>query len=176
MESHFANLEKKLRSEALVTESDNNNLQNYNGLPEPFTEVTFKKDALSDPYIAGRDQAFKERIANYIKESSSPDRKYRLLISSVNSVRNNMEFAGAQSGPIGHIVQLVEQEGPVTKGHFTVPLSVLEYKNAAWNANQAPIPSSWRYDRYKHTKFADMFDAYNKGMQPNGTLLKGGNN
>lgn len=176
MESQFDIIEKQLRTESLLKEANDPNLHNYNGLPEPFTEVTFKKDALSDPYLQGLDSAFRERITNYIKEADSPDKKYRLLISSVNSVRNNMEFAGAQSGPIGHIVQLVEQEGPVTRGHFTVPLSVLEYKNASWNAMQAPIPNSWRYDRFKHKNFADLYDQYNKGLQPNGTIKTGGNN
>src|SRR6478735_2310714 len=170
MESQFDILEKKLRNETLVTEAtDNANLQNYNGLPEPFTEVTFKKDALKDPYMASRDSQFKERIASYIKEAGSPDCKYRLLISSVNAIRNSMDFGG-NTAPLGHIAQIVEQEGPVTKGHFTVPLSVLEYKNAAWNQMQAPIPNSWRYDRYKHQKFADIFDEYNKGKQPKGTI------
>lgn len=175
MESHFDKLESQLRTESLVTEANNPTLHNYNGLPEPFTEVKFKKDALKDPYLQGLTSEFKSRIENYIKESESPDKKYRLLISAVTSVRNSMDFAGS-GAPVGHLVQLVEQEGPVTRGHFTVPLSVLEIQNAAWNANQAPVPNSWRYDRFKHRNFADMYDEYNKGMQPNGTFLKGGNN
>lgn len=176
MESQFDILEKQYRADVLVLEgSDNPDLQNYNGLPEPFTEVVFKADALKDPYISSRDSAFQERVKKYIQETHSENRKYRLLISSVNTVRNSLDFAG-NTAALGHIAQIVEQEGPVTKGHFTVPLSVLEYKNAAWNANQAPIPSSWRYDRFKHKSFADLFDEYNKGKQPKGTLENGGNN
>lgn len=163
-------------TDVLEEGSDNPNLQNYSGLPEPFTEVTFKKDAMSNPAMSGRDSQFREKIEKYIKEANSPDRKYKLLVSSVNSVRNAMEFSGAASGPIGWIVQLVEQEGPVTKGHFTVPLDVLEVKNAAWNLNQAPVPEGWRYDRFKHKSFADIYDDYNKAKQPKGTITNGGNN
>lgn len=176
MESQFDILENQFKQEVLVLEGkDNPDLQNYNGLPEPFTEVMFKADALKDPYIAGRDSAFQEKIKNYIKEANSENRKYRLLVSSINAIRNSMDFA-SNTATLGHLVQLVEQEGPVTRGHFTVPLCVLEYKNAAWNAMQAPIPSAWRYDRFKHKSFADIFDEYNKGKQPKGTITNGGNN
>lgn len=177
MDSKFDNLYNKfIGNTTVIEEKDNPDLMTTNALPEPFTEVNFKKDALSNPYLSGKDEGFKAIVAKYIKEAKSPDRKYRLLISSVTSMRNSMEFAGSQSGPLGHIVQIVEQEGPATRRHLTVPLDVLEYKNAAWNANQASIPDGWKYDRFKHKKFSDIIDSYNKGEQPHGTVTKGGNN
>lgn len=175
MESKFKDLYIKFMGEsAVIEEADNANLQNYNGLPEPFTEVRFKSDALKNPYIANRDGAFKEKIKNYIAETDSKDKKYRLVVSAVHAIRNSMEFGG--TGALGHTVDIIEQEGPVSKGFFTVPLEALEIKNAAWNAMQASIPDGWRYNRFKHVKFADMFDDYNKGQQPNGTVKTGGNN
>jgi hypothetical protein len=177
MESKFTDLYNKLLKPEVIQEgTDNPDLQNYNGLPEPFTEVKFRKDAMNHPFLKTKDAAFRDKVLKYIKEADSPDRKYRLMISSVNAIRGNLELADQQSGPIGHIAQIVEQEGAATRGHFTVPLELLEFKNAAWNQMQAPIPDGWRYDRFKHTKFADIFDAYNKGKQPPGTVTTGGNN
>ena len=156
---------------AVVEEADNPSLQNYNGLPEPFTEVRFKKDALKDPNVQRLGGQTQEKIKQYIAESDSKDRKYRLIVSACHAIRNTLDLAGA--GSLGYIVDIVEQEGPVSKGHFTVPLEVLEIKNAGWNAMQAPIPDGWRYDRFKHKKtFEVISSAYNDGKQPEGTIKK----
>lgn len=166
MESKFKNIIAKVTG--VIEEKNDPRKMTFSDLPGPNTEVIFKKDAMNHPYIKSKDAEFQTRVKKYIDDTSTEEkrknRNYRILVGGIETSRNAVEFAANQSGPIAHMVSLIEQEGPFTRMQFTVPLDVLETENGAWNAMQADIPGGWRYDRFAHRKFADIMDEYNKGQ------------
>lgn len=168
MESQFENILKQYGT--VIEEKKDPQKMTLNNLPDPHTEVIFKKDAAEHPYVKSKDAEFQARVKGYVDDTSTEEkkknRKYRILVSGVETSRNAVEFASNQSGPISYMVSLIEQEGPFTRMQFTVPLDILETENGAWNAMQADIPSGWRYDRFKHRKFAEILDQYNKNQEP----------
>lgn len=172
MESQFEQLMQKY---GIVSEKNETSLQTTTGLPTPGTEVKFLPNASSHPYIKSKGQEFQDRVAKYISENKKKTRKYRLIISAVNTIRTGTEYAGESGGPLGFLATVTEQQGPsVGQNSFTVPLETLEIVNAAYNANAADIPDSWKYDTSKYSAFSQALKGYwVDGRQPVGSVAAG---
>jgi hypothetical protein len=145
------------------------NFVNRNGmagfLPGDF--VAIKKNALTHEDVKKANSAYKQALENFIKDPS-----INLKISAIKPVRAQYVSTGGNMGDTatGFIVDVVEEYAPGGyRGPITVPLEILELKNADWNAMQNPIP-----DKYKHQGKYDagsVYDtSYDSGKQPKGTL------
>jgi hypothetical protein len=171
MESKFEQLMQKY---GIVSEKNETSLQTANSLPGPGTEVKFKPNASSHPFVKSKGREFQEKVAQYIADNKKKTKKYRLLITAVNTIRAGSEYASEAGGPLGYLATLVENHGTHNSGHFEVPLDVLEVVNASWNANGAEIPDDWRYDTEKYSKFAQAIKGYwTDGRQPAGSVAAG---
>jgi hypothetical protein len=168
MESKFEQLMQKY---GIVSEKNETSLQTANSLPGPGTEVKFKPNASSHPFIKSKGREFQEKVAQYIADNKKKTKKYRLLITAVNTIRAGSEYASEAGGPLGYIATLVENHGTHNSGHFEVPLDALEIVNASWNANGAEIPDGWGYDVSRFNKFAQAVKGFHvSGIQPKGTI------
>lgn len=149
-----------------LLENFNNRFGQAGLLPGDF--VTIKKDALSHPEVEKSQPAYKQALGVFIKDPS-----INLKISAIKPIRAQYSTMGGSTGDTasGYIVDLVEEYAPGGyRGPITVPIDILELKNAEWNAMQNPIPDKYRH-KGKYVKAAKQSDAYNKGKQPKGTLL-----
>ena len=152
-----------MKQYGVVEEKNNPDLMNYNDLPGPGTEVVFKANAAAHPFVKGKGAQFEQKINTYVSEQKKKTRKYRIIISAVNPVRTGSNLGSDIGAPLGYIATLVEQIGVVNKGHFEVPLEILEVSNAAWNMNGADVPDGWKYDTTKYTAFAQAVKGYYVG-------------
>lgn len=168
MESKFEQLMQKY---GIISEKNETSLQTSNGLPQPGTEISIIDSAASHPFVKGKGQEFQDRIKKYISENKKKTRKYRLLITGVNTIRSGSEYAADQGGPLGYLVNIVENHGTHNTGHFTIPLELIKIINVDWNANSGEIPDEWRYDTEKYGKFAQAIRGYfTTGSQPKGVV------
>lgn len=167
MESKFEQLMQKY---GIVSEKNETSLQTYGSLPTPGTEVRFRADAASHPFVKEKGVEFQNKIKQFISDNKKKTKKYRLLISAVNTIRPGITVAGDAS-TLGTIATIIEQIGPVTMGHYVVPLEILEIENASWNMNGAEVPDSWNYDTEKYGKFSQAIRGYwVDGRQPKGSI------
>ena len=171
MESQF---EKLMQKYGIVSEKNETSLQTANGLPGPGTEVKFSDNAASHPFIKSKGQEFQDRVKKYVSENKKKTRKYRLLITAVNTIRAGTEYASEAGGPLGYVATVVENHGTHNSGSFTVPLDVLEVVNTSYNANAGETPPAWNYDTEKFGKFSQALKGYwVSGIQPAGTVAAG---
>lgn len=130
-------------------------------LPGDF--VAIKKNALQHEEVKKSNSAYKQALESFIKDPS-----INLKISAIKPLRaqyaSPQGFAGDTAS--GFVVDIVEEYAPGGyRGPMTVPIDILELKNADWNAMQNAIP-----DKYKHqgkTDKGSVYDnSYDSGKQP----------
>jgi len=161
----------KLLESFPILEKQQTDVATDNGVPTPGTTVSIKPEALTHPFIKMKSLEFQQRMAEYVEDNKKKKKKFRLVVTNVIPARNSVEYYEGASAPLGYLVTVVNQIGPVSKGHFSVPLELLTIENAAWNAMQADIPDEWNYDTTKFGKFMDVINGYMAtGNPPVGTL------
>lgn len=165
-ESKFDEL---MKSYGIIQEKNEPDLQSYNHIPTPGTEITIKPEAVKHPFVKSRGTEFQENIKNIVADNKKKTRKYRLLISQTKPIRNGAEYTGEGTSPMGYTVTIIKQTGPVHQGHFELPLELVEVVNAEWNQNGADVPEEWYQNMEKYGKFADAIKGYwVDGRQPVG--------
>lgn len=168
MESQF---EKLMQKYGIISEKNETSLQTTTGLPTPGTEISILDSAASHPFVKGKGQEFQDRIKKYISENKKKSRKYRLLISGVNTIRSGSEYAADQGGPLGYLASVVENRGVYNSGSFTIPLDLLKIVNTSYNAHQGEIPDEWVQDQSRFNRFNEVIHGYfDRGVQPKGTV------
>ena len=168
MESQFEQLMQKY---GIVSEKNETSLQNYNGLPNPGTEIMIKPEASAHPFVKSKGKEFQEKIAQFITDGKKKSRKYKLLITAVNTIRPGAEYVGEVGGPLGYLVTIVQNHGTHNTGHFELPLETVEVINASWNANGAEVPEEWRQNMDRFNRFSEIVKGYfDRGEQPKGSI------
>jgi hypothetical protein len=149
----------------LLYENFNNRFGQAGLLPGDF--VLIKKNALQHEEVEKSNPAYKQALEAFIKNP-----EINLKISAIKPVRAQYATSVGFHGDVASafIVDLVEEYAPGGyRGPITVPIDILELKNADWNAMQNPIPNQYRHQG-KYDKGSTYDSSYNNGQQPKGTL------
>lgn len=146
-----------------------NRFGNGGFLPGDF--VAIKKNALQHEEVKKSNSAYKQALENFIKDPS-----INLKISCIKPVRAQYVSMGGNTGDTasGFVVDLVEEYAPGGyRGPITVPIDILELKNAEWNAMQNPIPDKYRHEGKidKGSVYSNDYDSGKEPKQPKGAKL-----
>ncbi len=169
MESKFDQL---MAEYGIIEEKNDPSLMNYSGTLTPGTEVKFKPSASSHPFIKSKGQEFQDKVKKYVSENKKKSKKYRLIVTAVNTIRPGMEYMSDTGGNLGFLATITENYGTHNTNSFTVPAEVLEVVNASWNQNSADVPDEWRQDMSRFNRFNEVIRGYfdRGGMQSKGII------
>ncbi len=158
-----------LRSFGLLQEQNIADMQSDTHLPTPGTEVKIKPEAVNHPLVKNKGEEFQKTIHDIVADTKKKSCKYRLIVSNTKPIRTGS--SDNLSAPLGYVVTIVKQIGPVMKGHIELPLELVEVVNASWNQNSSEIPEEWRQNMDKYGKFAQAIRGYwVDGRQPVGVV------
>jgi hypothetical protein len=158
-----------LRSFGLLQEQNIADLQSDTHIPTTGTEVKIVANAQNHPMVKAKGEEFQKTISELVADGKKKTCKYRLIISNVKTIRGGT--TDVVSSPVGHVVTITKQIGPVMKGHIELPLELVKVVNASWNQNSSEIPEEWKQNMEKYSAFNNIIKGYfEKGIQPKGTL------